>query len=145
MNSDLSPDLIIIDNYIDLVGKSVSSDQYSNLLPFFCTASEELKFRLGSYISIEKSLNGYRRIITYLHERFKNAKLIFLSFPSDGYKKQHEIHKRKIQFDSQLKNLGADLCLNLHLNSSYYLTVDSQHFKPAYYAAVASSIYSLLS
>lgn len=145
--NEQSINLIIIDNYMDIVAKDVYiNDQLFSNAKFFLPKSQTLqqeKLKLNKYLSIEHSIECLSHIIKFLSHSFKKAKIVFINFPCVTYKENAELYSRFIEFNQQFKDRKIDLHIKPELFSKNLLTVDKQHFSQQFYYALAAQIYSI--
>lgn len=141
-------DLVIIDNYLDLLAKSAQILKSDGTLsdPLFLPkkSPDQNNIILGDYLDISKSINYFGRIINFIKEKLPNAKIVFLSFPVECYREAHKVHTRCRDFNENFFNKNVDLIIENHILSNNYKGTDKQHFKQPYYSSIASSIITSL-
>lgn len=142
-------DLVIIDNYIDLIAKGVilKTEEYSSD-PFFLPidSKNQMQFcQFCDYESVPDMVHNCNIIIDYIKKYCVNGKICLLSFPPELYPEDHVIHQRSKDFNNAFANKQIDLAVECHIFSkAYSKNKEHQHFVPAYYSSLAQSIYSSL-
>lgn len=149
-------DLIIIDNYMDIVARSVYIDTCDNkndaerfFLPKSNTLNQE-KLVIENYLDINESIKNFIFLSQFFHNNFPNSKIVFLNFPYDTYPDGSSSKKRFISFNKRFissfnKRFNPiDLSIELRIFDKSLETEDKQHFSENFYYGVAGNICSIL-
>lgn len=150
-------DLIIIDNYMDIVAKSTyidsDSDNKNDAERFFLPKSNTLnqeKLVIENYLDINESIKNFIFLSQFFHNNFPNSKIVFLNFPYDTYPDGSSSKKRFISFNKRFissfnKRFNPiDLSIELRIFHKSLATEDKQHFSENFYYGVAGNICSIL-
>lgn len=139
------PDLIIMDNYMDLAGKLMVNEHGEG---YFLRLSD-LKPKSNnwttpnSYLSPEDGIAAMKTIIAYFRNYVPNAKIVFINFPHNTYVGSLDRIRRTQEYEQKFH------CENVHIIPcmtvpEVYQTEDKQHFKSQQYAAYAGMIWSMI-
>ena len=133
------PDYFFIDNYIDIVGKIV---RLKDNKEYFHQVTIDSKLKLGDLLELDLSIQYLNTIIKYIRSITPKTKIVFITFPGDGYPKENV---RKHRFDEFCENFfsrDADMIIRARIINNKYLTTEKMHFKTAFYSSLAGLIHS---
>lgn len=139
------PNLIIVDNYMDLSArlaydKKTAEGYFIKLGDL--KESARPNFDLGSYLQPESAVFYMSKIICFLKQQVPDARIVFINFPHDTYSDKARV-SRTLEY-AELFNSSYCLKVGLQKIHSIYRTKDKQHFKPPQYAAYAGLIHAML-
>lgn len=136
------PDLILIDNYIDIVGRAVEFGKDRKI--FLTIKDPNLPYKLDNLLNIDTSILNFIRIAKFIRSSATNSKIVFLTFPGDAYAEENPRKSRFKAFSETFTSGDLDLIIKCSLNTKKYETNEHQHFKAPYYSGIASLIFSQL-
>jgi hypothetical protein len=137
-------DLVIVDNYMDLAGRLVSSDnERGYFLRLKDFASKSSDWRTGEYLSPEAGVENMQKILGFFKQSFPSAKIVFINFPHNTYEASQERVERTKKYESLFSFPDALIipCLEI---PQVFQTDEKQHFKPQQYCAYAGIIWQHL-
>lgn len=131
------PDILILDNYIDMVGRAAI---LSNGEKYFITIKDNSK-EVDELISVESSILNFCRIIKRIRLISQKTKIVFITFPGDEYPEENVRRARFLDFRDYFYSSDVDFLIRARLINHRYATTDKQHFKGAFYSSLATMIY----
>jgi len=131
-------DLIVLDNFVDLVSKlavSKTTGHASLFLNFKDILNiNELCDLEKDYLSVDRAIAYWHRFITFLRERQPNALIVFLHFPMQHHQSQ-SFRERAELFYEKFKDERVLIIPNLPVHRSQ---IESpSHFTPLQYSLYA--------
>lgn len=137
----LNPDLIIMDNYMDLSARLIITDPntcegyFARLNPSESNLTEGF---LGGYLDPIEAVDYSLKIATFFTSLSPKTKMVMINFPYNTYNdKEREARTKKFE---RLYNHSAVLSIPCLTINKDYQTKDKQHFRIPQYAAYAAII-----
>lgn len=142
---DSSPDLILVDNYMDLSAKLAYEKSNGEGVLFKLgelRASQKDKFELGSHLDPIEAVSYMHKVIDYFKDKAPEANIVFINFPHDTYQDLGRAQRTELYE----KEFSREDCVVIGLQKIHktYRTDEKQHFKPPQYAAYAGMVRALI-
>lgn len=146
--SEKNIDLIIVDNYMDVVARDVFIDlpHYKDIrffLPKSSTLNQE-KLILGRYLSLDNSYKNMNKILSMFRKSFKKSFIVFLYFPHETYFEREFLLKRFVAYEDNFKPQNVDLVIHPCVLSENLKSEERQHFASEYYYSIAGLIFGAI-
>ncbi|WP_157958984.1 hypothetical protein [Salinicola endophyticus] len=139
------PDLVVMDNYMDLAARLAFSESSGFPDPFFIALhgwGDTFKdFSLGEYLAPEEGAYYMEKVVSLFVSIAPKSKFVFINFPYNTYAGDRSRVARTKEYQ---RLFGHSAVLNIPCLDvrKPFQTKDKQHFQQAQYAAYAGIIHS---
>lgn len=135
------PDYLFLDNYIDVVGKVAVLE---NGKEFFHKVTIDSNVTLSELLDIDISIQNFTKIVKFAREITPRTKIVFITFPGDGYPEDNIRKKRFDDFRENFFSRNVDMIIRSKITNRKYLTSEKMHFKTSFYSSLAGMIFANL-
>ncbi|WP_424753384.1 hypothetical protein [Methylobacterium sp.] len=135
------PDLIVVDNHVDLGARLLArkGDDKAGIFSMLGGTPKNLNWELRERLAIKESIHSMKRFLSWIHESAPKATIVFINFPYVTYVDAPERVKRTKSFEADFSSDHAVVvpCLDVPMHER---SPDPQHFRSPMYARYAGII-----
>ncbi|MHC2090564.1 hypothetical protein [Methylobacterium sp. CM6244] len=135
------PDLIVVDNHVDLGARLLArkGDDKAGIFLVQGGTPKNSDWELRERLEISKSIQSMRRLLSWMHDSAPKATIIFINFPYVTYVAAPERIKRTKSFEAGFSSEHAVVvsCLDVPMHER---SPEPQHFLSPMYARYAAII-----